>query len=414
MSKICPICNKEWPDDFMACPIDGTGLISKPQQSEGFRLNLGDANAISGGVNMSDNHSVSNNTVNNTTSNVDSHNIITNNITNNTSTVNNINLHRTESEVLHDREIEFIKIVRDAFVNGILDHDSANMLERERIHIGLDEERAKRIIESIRNEFLSSQQATLSPAQTFIVKQVIQYIKANQTENISRQIPRLEAIVKNTRNEEVQYLYYLSLAAVSPFKIIKEFESHSADNYWQTFWAYIAYTKQCMFKKAEDALFKLSCYSQYPEENIILLSAVGAMRDFGSESALEFISSVKGEYSTFLEDYVIAIFYLIEPESISIDETNKSFIEFYLKNLLQFEDIEEQSKLYNLRLLNVGTNTFKLAMILKSNLEISLNEAKVLMECCPIDIIKKQTKNQLEPKLRLIEETGATAEIVDL
>ena len=78
--KICPKCNKEWPDEFMACPLDGTALITKPQQPAGFSLNLGDANAISGGVNMSDNHSVSNNTVNTTTSNVDSHNVITNNI----------------------------------------------------------------------------------------------------------------------------------------------------------------------------------------------------------------------------------------------------------------------------------------------------------------------------------------------
>ena len=68
MSKICPKCNKEWSDDFTVCPIDGTVLISKSQQSAGFSLNLGDANAISGGVNMSDNHSVSNNTVNTNTS----------------------------------------------------------------------------------------------------------------------------------------------------------------------------------------------------------------------------------------------------------------------------------------------------------------------------------------------------------
>ena len=75
MSKICPKCNKEWPDEFKACPLDGTPLVSKPQQPAGFSLNLGDANAISGGVNMSDNHSI------NTTSNVDSHDVITNNIT---------------------------------------------------------------------------------------------------------------------------------------------------------------------------------------------------------------------------------------------------------------------------------------------------------------------------------------------
>jgi hypothetical protein len=31
MPKICPKSKKEWPDDFMACPLDGTALISTPQ-----------------------------------------------------------------------------------------------------------------------------------------------------------------------------------------------------------------------------------------------------------------------------------------------------------------------------------------------------------------------------------------------
>ena len=77
MSKICPKCNHEWPDDFMACPLDGTPLLPKEQQSAGFNLNLGDANAISGGIHMSDNHTVTNTTTNY----VDSHNVTTNNIT---------------------------------------------------------------------------------------------------------------------------------------------------------------------------------------------------------------------------------------------------------------------------------------------------------------------------------------------
>ena len=27
MPKICPTCNKEWPDEFNACPLDGATLI---------------------------------------------------------------------------------------------------------------------------------------------------------------------------------------------------------------------------------------------------------------------------------------------------------------------------------------------------------------------------------------------------
>ena len=36
MSKICPKCNKEWPDEFLACPLDGTALVSTPQKPAGF------------------------------------------------------------------------------------------------------------------------------------------------------------------------------------------------------------------------------------------------------------------------------------------------------------------------------------------------------------------------------------------
>lgn len=86
MSKICPICHKKY-EAGKFCLDCGISLIEdQPTQQQvggGFSLNLGDANAISGGVNMSDNHSTNNNTVNTTTSNVDSHNVIntTNHIT---------------------------------------------------------------------------------------------------------------------------------------------------------------------------------------------------------------------------------------------------------------------------------------------------------------------------------------------
>ena len=54
----CPKCNQEQDGKF--CPECGTPLIEKPASQGGFNLNLGDANAISGGVNLSDSHNVTN------------------------------------------------------------------------------------------------------------------------------------------------------------------------------------------------------------------------------------------------------------------------------------------------------------------------------------------------------------------
>lgn len=395
--KICPKCNKEWQDDFMACPLDGTALISKSQQPAGFNLNLGDANAVSGGINMNDQR------VFNTT----------NNITNNTSTVNNFNIHKTESEIQHERELDFVQLIRESFTNGILDHDSIFRLEQERIRIGLDEATAKRLIETVRRTIIGTQHTSLSSTQSFLIDQIKQYIKTNQTEQLARQLPRLEAIVKNTKDEDAQYLYNMSLAAIVPEKLIAEYEEFSADSYWQTYWAYLAYTKQCDFQKAEDILFALPRYTQYPKENITILSAVGAMREFGIQSARDLVNTITGQYSTQLEDFTIAVIYLAEPDSISSIELGNDVVEFYLHNLLQFEDAEEQSKLYNLRLVSPGSNSFKVTMILKSGLGVTLAEAKAIISCCPIDIIKKQTKKQLDPMLKLIQDAGAIAEIVN-
>ena len=138
------------------------------------------------------------------------------------------------------------------------------------------------------------------------------------------------------------------------------------------------------------------------------------MREFGIQSARELVNTIAGQYSAQLESFIVAIFYLVEPDSSFSIEVENSDVDFFLHNLLQFEDAEEQSKLLNLRLVSPGTNSFKVTMILKSELEITLAEAKAIISCCPIDIIKKKTKKQLGPILKLIKDAGATAEIVDL
>ena len=84
MLKFCSKCQKAYVDELGAiCPVCGSPLIEIPvgQPDNSCKLDMGDANAISGGVHMADNHSVNHNSVSNSTSNIDSHNVITNNIT---------------------------------------------------------------------------------------------------------------------------------------------------------------------------------------------------------------------------------------------------------------------------------------------------------------------------------------------
>ena len=417
---ICPQCNKHY-ENGKFCPDCGVPLVEETpqQQASGISVNLGDANAISGGLHVSDSHDVTN--IDNSV----------HNITNNTSTVNNISYaaQKTESEILQERKIEFMEAVKMAFADGILENDEVKMLEEERLRIGLDEVTAKRLIETVRKSVLEVHQSSLTPMQAMMIKQIHQLIKTGQDEQIKRLLPRLEAIAKSTNDEDSHYLYGFLLAAFNPQKLVEEFESLSADNYWQAFWVYIAYTKLADFKKAEESLLSLPRFTQYSEENITLLSSVGALRELGVDAARDFMNTVTGMYSSNLEDFVMALFRLIDPDMVEVNEENAGSIDFYLQHVLQFEDAEERarreaaeraraaeenSRLYNLRLNSAGPNSFKVAMVLKSGLDISLSDAKALIECCPIDILKKQTKDKIHNLYNLLQNAGAGVEIITI
>lgn len=414
----CPNCKQHF-ENGKFCPDCGVPLIEEaPQQNaSGISLNLGDANAISGGLHVSDSHDVTN--VDNSV----------HNITNNTSTVNNITnvaAQKTESEILQERKIEFMEAVKQVFADGILEQDEVMFLERERLRIGLDEVTAKRLIETARKTTNEVRQ-TLSPTQAFMLNQIKQVIKSNQIDQIMRLLPRLEAIAKSTLDEESHYLYGVTLAATDPQKLISEYEALTGDDYWQTYWAYIAYTKMGDIKKAEDTLLVLPRYTQYSEENATLLTAVGAMREFGADTACDFLNTITGMYSNYLENFVLALYHLLEPDAVEVPKDAAGSVNFYLENTLQFEDAEERArreaeeqaraaeenaKLYNLRLNAAGSNSFKVAMVLKSGLNITLSEAKALIEVCPMDVVKQQTRNQIQPLLNALQNAGANVEMI--
>ena len=64
MTKYCPVCKKQYSEDYKFCPQceDENGmpirLVEEPVVS-GMGVTFGDANAISGGPNLHDSHNVS-------------------------------------------------------------------------------------------------------------------------------------------------------------------------------------------------------------------------------------------------------------------------------------------------------------------------------------------------------------------
>ena len=334
MSKICPKCNKEWPDEFMTCPLDGTTLVSKPQQPAGFSLNLGDANAISGGVNMSDNHSVSNNTVNTTTSNVDSHNVITNNIT-------QIEREKTPEELKHEKELAFRKECLKVLSNGIMTSEEKRKLEDLQYNLGLDDQSAKKILAEVtkRSERKSS---ILSPVHQITFNNIKTAINANRLDLVNRLMAQMKAMVRRYSVEEIQFTYYMLQAVLHPKDCIDEYEKHYEDKYWQTFWSSIAYRRTGDIEKSELLVADVGdkWIDTIPQENVFILASVNALIDKDFETAKSLFDNISGEHSPYLSNLISCLYALLYGDTFSSEEELKQLQKdgtFYTNNLFAEE-----------------------------------------------------------------------------
>ena len=327
--KNCPKCNKEWPDEYMACPIDLTPLVSKPQQPAGFSLNLGDANAISGGVNMSDNHSVSNNTVNTTTSNVDSHNVITNHIT-------QVEREKTPEELKHEKELAFREECLKVYSNGIMTSEEKRKLDDLRYRLGIDENAANKILSEVakRSERKSS---TLSPVHQITYNNIKTAIMTNRLDLVNRLMAQMKAMVQRYSAEEIQFTYYMLQAVLYPKECTEEYESHYEDKYWQTFWSSIAYRRLGNIEKSELLVADVGdkWIDTIPQENVFVLASVNALIDKDVDTAKSLFDNISGEHSPYLSNLTTCLYTLLYGDMLSSEELKQMQKDsaFYASNL---------------------------------------------------------------------------------
>lgn len=328
MSKIChnPQCachNQSFPDVLSECPIChtpfGTGL------GGGFSLNLGDANAISGGVNLSDNHSI--NTTN--THNIDSHNVITNNIT-------QIEREKSIEEIKHEKEQTFREACKNVYQRGLMTSDDKKKLEDIQYQLGLDGITASRIISEVARRF-EKKSDVLSPVHQITYNNIKTAISANRLDIVNRLLAQMKAMVQKYSTEDVQYTYYMLLAILHPNTCISDYENQQEDKYWQAFWSSIAYRKVGNIEKSEILVADIGdkWIDIIPQENVFILAAVNAMLDKDYETAKSLYDNVTGEHSTLLTELVTCLYTLLYRDALTADDLKKMQQEckFYSANL---------------------------------------------------------------------------------
>lgn len=297
MSSIkCPNCGEEIPKDLGiswgdTCPFCLTPLVNKEAASFGATT-IGDANAISGGIHNTDSH------------NVDSHNVTQ--ITNYVQECKNPEAHKVENaSKFRDLCKRIIK------QGGRLSQDGKEILEDRRYQLGIDEITANTIIEEVKRSAIKTAVSSLSVLDRMTLTNAKMSV-SNNSKNTVRALEKLGPLAVSCNDEEVKFYYYLLLAAQDSSTYIRQYEDRKEDSYWQTYWAYMAYSKERNISGAQSALIALKAWPDMPEFNQLLLGAAGDYSEIAdSNDAIEematYLNSNDVEYSGLLEDFKLAV-----------------------------------------------------------------------------------------------------------
>jgi len=372
----CPDCKKEYDGKF--CPECGTKLIEKPAVPGGVNLHLGDANAISGGLHVSDSHDVSN--IDNSV----------HNITNTTSTVNNItqvSAQKTEMELLQERKTLYLNACKRAYEDNVLEQAEKIELDRYRMEIGLDEATADSILDQVRQLVMRNAQKTeLTGLAKIKLKQLTEALKKNEVQAIMRQIDSFEALAGKFANDELQYKYFLVLSALRHEKCVEKFESSKVDSYWKSFWSYFAYLKAKKYSQASEIVFSLGDkFPNYPEDNATLLAAAGALIKDGKEEAQEYLAAVEGNYSPALQRFAESIYFLLDPDTAKEMGATEQSCAFYLVNFFKQDMGEKKEAQTQPKAAGAVQNTTK-----SSTEQTAKQTAEVSKQETETDVLKKK------------------------
>lgn len=330
----CPNCKQTRDGKF--CPECGSKLIEEPRpDQDGISMNLGDANAISGGIHLNDSHNTQN--IDNSVQNISSVSNVTHNIT-------QVAAQKTQMEILQESKMLYLNACKRAYEDNVLEQAEADELERYRQTLPLlDMSTANEILDSVRRMTLRASAKTELPAPAKIrLKQLTEALKKNEIAALMRQIDSIEALVGKFSNDELQYKYYLVLAALRHERCIERIESSRIDKYWESFWSYLAYIKANNQRKAAEILYSLDDkFPSYPSDNINLLGVAGALMMGDKETAHDMLSTVAGDYSPSLQRFAETLYLLLEPEIASEMGATEQSCAFYFVNFFNIKHEEE-------------------------------------------------------------------------
>lgn len=267
--KKCPKCSGTWPDEYLCCPKCGVDLVFEHENSN---INMGNANAISGGVHSSDDHSKK-----------DSDNVIdSNNVThtNSYNTTNNTTIYEAEksaSEKLEENRLKYRLECKALFRDGLISKDGERQLRELQANLNLADELVLPIKEEIR-QHSKTRKTQLSLTGLSDIRQTKSIIEQNTAPALQRQLFKLESWMQEYDDDTLKFMYYQMSSMLEPVRYTNRYEDGVKDEYWEVFWGYIAYLLQNREKQANEALASLGrWHAYYPEQNDTIMLLAGRL-----------------------------------------------------------------------------------------------------------------------------------------
>ena len=339
--KVCPKCKQQCEDGDNACPNCGFDFESMQSQSN---INMGNANAVSGGVHSTDDHSVhdSNNQSN------------SNNASNSYNTTNNTTINqapKTDAEKLKESIDAYRLKCKELFEDGLLSSDGERLLREFQVALNLVDEIALPIKEEIRVQS-KKRKKHITQVGMIDIRQTKSIIEQNTAPALQRQLTKLEAWMKEYDDDSLSFVYYQMSAMLEPVRYTNRYEDSAKDEYWETFWAYVAYLLQNREMQANEALASLGRWHAYfPEQNDVVMQLTGKMMlNDTIEDIAQIRNSLSSQYTADLQLLLDAIDELLQKdwtkEYISIRPAHT----FYVNTL--FANFAETQKTLGLQRLN--------------------------------------------------------------
>ena len=298
----------------------------------------GDA-AVVGGI-----HTDSHNTQNN-------YNTTTN--TTNNSTVNNKTVYeaqKTQTEIYQQNERLFLEAVQERLVDGKLDNLRLAELNQLSIQWQIAPMRASQIIDQVRrnisvmqgskgNEFLAEQ----------TLNEVFNAIQTNHTDILQRKFNGLEQLARvMTADNNIQFYYHLLLASMYPDKCALAFFGSRTDNYWQLFWAHVAFIKTGNVDNATVLLPRMGGFG-CPQGDIALLMALDNLADYHKNGKQDYYRQQTLQYldqavQNGMSEPLSALWYAVK-EMLEDKPQPEEWYQFYCDTTLAELKPKEKSKM---------------------------------------------------------------------